>query len=83
MLNLRNEIRMQNLSDCPSISNYPRMDTNEDAESEFTTKYFDLPTRFMLKRNKSSDTFGSNLDNKTTCRLQRKSQQRLDTEERE
>lgn len=46
---------MQNLSECPSID--PRRAMNDDAESQFTTKYFEVPTRFVLKRNRSTDTF--------------------------
>ena len=63
MMNLRSEIRMQNLSECPSFE--PRLNTNEDTESQFTTKYFDIPTRFMLKRNKSTDTFTATNDLET------------------
>ena len=39
---------MQNLSECPSVE--PRFNTNnEDAESQFTTKYFEVPNRFLKK----------------------------------
>ena len=71
MLNLKSEIRMQNLSDCPSIE--PRMYTltNDDAESQFTTKYFDLPNRFM-KRNRSTDTVTVLPDTKTICKISKK-----------
>jgi hypothetical protein len=49
---------MQNLSECPSLE--PRMFTiNDDAESQFTTKYFEVPSRFLLKRNRSNDTFNT------------------------
>lgn len=57
-MNLKSEIKMQNLSECPSLG--PRVfPGNEDAESQFTTKYFDVPSRFLLKRNTSSGTFNT------------------------
>lgn len=33
--------------------------TNDDAESQFTTKYFDVTNKFVLKRNRSNDTFNT------------------------
>ncbi len=55
-LDLKYQIKMQNLSECPSVE--PRLRTQEDAietesaASQFTTKYFENPFRFM-KKNKS------------------------------
>jgi len=70
MFNLKNEIRMQNLSECPSIE--PRMMTlNDDAESQFTTKYFELPNRFM-RRNKSTDTVTVLPDTKKILKVSKK-----------
>lgn len=40
----------------PKIFN---INDDADAESQFTTKYFDVNNRFLLKRNRSNDTFNT------------------------
>ena len=47
------------------------MTLNDDAESQFTTKYFELPNRFM-RRNKSTDTVTVLPDTKTILKVSKK-----------
>ena len=63
---------MQNLSECPSVE--PRFNTNDDAESQFTTKYFEIPHRFMLKKKGSSEsiTLINEIESKTINKNHRK-----------
>jgi hypothetical protein len=49
---LKNEIKMQELSECPNMER--RMRTEEDdAESQFTMKYFENPFQFIKKNNQT------------------------------
>lgn len=70
---LKYEIKMQNLSECPSVE--PRLRTQEDmvetesVNSQFTAKYFENPFRFM-KKNKSASTFNRE-ETKTILKVKR------------
>ena len=73
MNDLKYEIKMQNLSECPSVEgNHLRRD--EDGESQFTTKYFENPFVFM-KKNRSKESIAvEEHEIKTTLRLKRENE---------